>query len=445
VAPPVSAREVSLVLPITASINTKGHLEIGGCDTVELAKQYGTPLFIVDEQTIRSQCKSFTGAFGVKNANVEVIYASKAFSCIAMGQIAKQEGLGLDVAAGGELYKAVKAGFPMDRVYMHGNNKEPDEIALAIDNGVGHIVVDSFDELELLDRIAGEKNAVQPVLLRITPGIKPQTHSYIQTGQVDSKFGFGLQDGLALSAAKKAIDLEHVELKGIHAHIGSQIFELGSYSKAIEIIMAFVKQIKDETGLTINELNTGGGLGIKYRVADEPSTVEEYADVIVDGVTAEAKRLGLPMPKIMIEPGRAIVANAGVTVYTVGTIKEIPNIRTYVSVNGGMSDNLRPMLYDAVYEALLVNRAGDIPDTVVTVAGKHCESGDILIKDVTLPHPKTGDLLCTPATGAYGYVMANNYNGQPRPAVVLVNNGEAKVIIRRETFEDLVRLDESIE
>jgi len=438
-------RFVSLVLPITANINSLGHLEIGGCDTVELARQYGTPLFIMDEATLRGQCRTFMQAFGAKGIEFDVVYASKAFSCTAMCQIAKQEGLGLDVMSGGELYTAIKAGFPMDKVLMHGNNKTPEELALALDNNIGRVVVDGFHELELLDKIAGEKGKVQPILLRITPGIKPQTHSYIQTGQIDSKFGFGLQDGLAMSAIKKSLELKNVELKGLHAHIGSQIFELGSFAKAIEIIMEFVKQIKDETGFVAREFNAGGGLGIQYKAVDEPSTIEEFASVVVDGVVREAQHLGLPVPKIMVEPGRSIVANAGVTLYTVGTIKEIANIRTYVSVDGGMSDNLRPMLYGAVYEALLANRAQEKATTMVTVAGKHCESGDILVRDIELPHPEAGDILCTPATGAYGYVMANNYNRQPRPAVLLVNNGEARAIIRRETFEDLVRLDASIE
>lgn len=433
-----------MVLPITARVNSEGHLEIGGCDTVELTKKYGTPLFIMDEETLRGQCRMYMEAFGSKGMDFEVIYASKAFTCVAMCQIAKQEGLALDVMSAGELYTAVKAGFPMDKIFLHGNNKTTGELELALDNNVGRVVVDGFYELELLDKIAGQKGKVQPILLRVTPGIKPQTHSYIQTGQVDSKFGFGLQDGLALSAVKQAIGMENIDIRGIHAHIGSQIFELGSYAKAIEIVMEFIRQVKNETGLVMDELNTGGGLGIKYKAVDEPSTIEEYADVIAGGVVKEAGRLGLPIPKVMVEPGRSIVANSGVTIYTVGAIKEIPNTRTYVSVDGGMSDNMRPMLYGAAYEALLANRANEQPSTVVTVAGKHCESGDILIRDVELPHPGVGDILCTPATGAYGYVMANNYNRQPKPAVILVSNGESREIIRRETLEDITRLDVSI-
>ncbi len=433
-----------MVLPVTARVNSEGHLEIGGCDTVELTKEYGTPLFIMDEETLRGQCRAYMEAFGSKGIDFEVIYASKAFTCIAMCQIANQEGLALDVMSAGELYTAVKAGFPMDKIFLHGNNKTASELELALDNNVGRVVVDGFYELKLLDKIAGQKGRVQPILLRVTPGIKPQTHSYIQTGQVDSKFGFGLQDGLALSAVKQSLDMKNIDIRGIHAHIGSQIFELGSYAKAIEIVMEFIRQVKDETGFVMDELNTGGGLGIKYKAVDEPSTIEEYAGVIVGGVVKEAGRLGLPIPKVMVEPGRSIVANSGVTIYTVGAIKEIPNIRTYVSVDGGMSDNMRPMLYGAVYEALLANRANEQSSTVVTVAGKHCESGDILIRDVELPHPEVGDILCTPATGAYGYVMANNYNRQPKPAVILVGNGESREIIRRETLEDITRLDVSI-
>ena len=430
-----------MVLPVTAKINSKHHLEIGGCDTVELANQYGTPLFVIDEETIRAQCRRYTKAFRDKNVDFKVIYASKAFICIAMCQIANQEGLSLDVMSGGELYTALKADFPMEKIFLHGNNKTPDELEFALDNGVGRIVVDGFQELEFLDKLAGRKGLIQPILLRVTPGIKPQTHSYIQTGQIDSKFGFGLHDGFALEAVKRSLELQNVDLKGIHIHIGSQIFELGSYAKAVEIIMEFVKQISDEANFTIGELNLGGGLGIKYKAIDEPSTVEEYVDVIVDGVIKEANRLGVPIPKIMVEPGRSIVANASVTLYTVGAIKDIPGIRTYVSVDGGMSDNLRPMLYGAVYEAFLANRADERSNTIVTIAGKHCESSDILVRDVELPHPQVGDILCTPATGAYGYAMANNYNRQPRPAVILVRDGKSRVMIRRETYEDLVRMD----
>ncbi|MCL5292120.1 MAG: diaminopimelate decarboxylase [Actinobacteria bacterium] len=429
------------VLPITAKVNGKNHLEIGGCDCVDLAKEFGTPLFVMDEEHLRSQCRRFIRAFSGGPVRTEVIYASKAFISVAMCQLVNEEGLSLDVSSGGELYLALESGFPAAKVFMHGNNKTPDELKLALEKGVVHIVVDSYDELFLLNKLAGSFGKRQKILLRITPGIKPDTHSYVQTGQVDSKFGFGLQDGIALEAVKTALSLSNLELDGIHAHIGSQIFVLHSYAKAVEIIMSFLAQVKDETGVTLGVFNAGGGLGIKYKVADEPSTIEEFASVILGGVEREATRLGLPVPKVMVEPGRAIVGNAGVTLYTVGTIKEIPGVRTYISVDGGMSDNMRPMLYDAVYEAYLANRMRDKKTDIVTIAGKHCETGDVLVKDALLPAPAVGDVLTTLATGAYGYVMANNYNKQPRPAVVLVEDGSARVIIARESYEDLVRLE----
>ncbi len=433
-----------MVLPITARTNEKNHLEIGGCDTVELAKEFGTPLFVMDEETLRTQCKKYLSSFRGLRENTEVIYASKAFISIAMCQIIEEEGLSLDVMSGGELYVAKKASFPPEKIFMHGNNKTPGELELALDMGVGCMVVDSDNELELLDKMAGEKGVKQGIMLRITPGIKTSTHNYIQTGQIDSKFGFGLVDGIALKTVKKALGLKNVHLRGLHAHIGSQIFALHSYAKAIEIIVDFAKQIHDETGFIVSEINIGGGLGIKYEATDEPSTIEEYAEVIVKGVQDEASKHGILCPRILVEPGRSIVGNSTVTLYTVGTIKEIPGIRTYISVDGGMSDNLRPMLYGAVYEAIVANKADQRPETEVTVAGKHCESGDVLIKDVKLPLVEVGDILCTPATGAYGYAMANNYNKQPRPAVVLVEGGKAKVIIRRETYEDLLKLEEGL-
>lgn len=430
-----------MILPITAKVNEKNHLEIGGCDTIELAKEFDTPLFVLDEETIRTQCRSYLKAFRDLSLNVEVIYAGKAFLSLAMCQLINQEGLSLDVSSGGELYIAHKTGFPLEKIYFHGNNKTPQEIGLALDLGVGKIVVDSDDELKLLNQLTKEKNKKVKILLRITPGIVPSTHTYVQTGQVDSKFGFGLNDGVALEAVKKALTFENFELAGLHIHLGSQIFVLHSYAKAIEVIMDFISQIREKTGFLIKELNTGGGLGIKYKAEDEPSTIEEYAQVIVGGAEKEAKRHNLPVPRIAIEPGRSIIGNAGVTLYTIGTIKHLPGIRTYISVDGGMSDNLRPLLYGAVYEALLANKMGEKPDIKVTIAGKHCESGDILIKNALLPNPKVGDILCTPATGAYGYVMANNYNKQPRPAVILVKDGKTKVIVRRETYEDLLRLE----
>src|SRR3972149_6656661 len=430
-----------MVLPITAEVNQQGHLEIGGCDPVELAREHGTPLFILDEETIRSQCRLYLRAFRELSPKAEIIYAGKAVLSLKMCEIVAEEGLFLDVSSGGELYLAHKAGFPRQKIFFHGNNKTPDELRLALDVGIGRAVVDSENELFLLNQLAKEKRKKAGILLRITPGVVPTTHSYIQTGQEDSKFGFGLARGVALNGVKKAMSYSNLHLKGIHFHIGSQIFVLGSYAKAIDVLMNFVKEIKDETGFEAEEVNAGGGLGIKYRASDEPSSILEYAQVIVGGVRKAVGEFNLSFPKIMIEPGRSIVGNAGVTLYTIGTMKEIPGVRTYASVDGGMSDNLRPLLYGAVYEALLANRAKDEATSKVTIAGKHCESGDILIKEALLPHPETGDILCTPATGAYGYVMANNYNKQRRPPVILVKEGEAKVIVGRETYDELFGLE----
>lgn len=431
-----------MVLPLTASTTSDGHLMVGGCDTVDLARRFGTPLFVLDEETIRTQCRRYLMAFRELDPEAEIIYAGKAFLSLAMCKLIEEEGLSLDVSSGGEIYLAHRAGFPTERMYFHGNNKTPDELKLALGADVKRIVVDSANELDLLNRLARDEGKRVPILMRLTPGIIPTTHAYVQTGAEDSKFGFGLSDGVALKATEKALAMENLDLRGFHAHIGSQIFVLHSYAKAIEVIVAFILEVKMKLGFEVGELNAGGGLGIKYRVTDEPSSVEEYAKVIVGGIRKETGKLGLKMPRVMIEPGRSIIGNAGMTLYTIGTIKRIPRVRTYISVDGGMSDNLRPMLYGAVYEAIIANKANVKPTRRVTIAGKHCESGDILIEDARISEPEIGDILCTPATGAYGYVMANNYNKQPRPAVVMVKDGQARVIVRRETYEDLLRLEE---
>lgn len=428
-----------MVLPITAKVNKANHLEIGGCDTTELAKEFGTPLFVYDEETIRAQCRRYLAAFSGGPAPVEIVYAAKAFLCLALARLIADEGLSIDVSSGGELYVALKAGFPAERIYLHGNNKTPAELEMALKNKIGRIVVDSFNELAALERLAATAHRRPRIFLRLTPGIKPQTHRYIQTGQIDSKFGFGIEDGSAKQAIDQALAAKHLELVGFHAHIGSQIFVLDSYAKSIEILMNFIADIHKTTRFMPAKLNIGGGLGIKYVAADEPASIADYAKVVFDAATAAGKETGLALPELAIEPGRSIVGAAGVTLYRIGTIKEVPGVRTYVSVDGGMSDNLRPMLYGAVYEALLANKAGDAPAATVTIAGKHCESGDVLIKDVKLPKLKIGDILCTPATGAYGYVMANNFNLQPRPAVVMVKAGRAGIIIKRESYEDLIR------
>ncbi len=431
-----------MVLPVTAKITSNGHLNIGGSDVVELAERFGTPLFVLDEETIRERCRDYVTAFKEQGVDYEVIYAGKAFLSIVICRIVAEEGLGLDVMSGGEIYTALKASFPAPRMFFHGNNKSPDELELALGVGVGHFVVDSLGELDLLDEMAGDLGKKVDILLRLTPGVLPSTHAYVQTGQQDSKFGFGIEGGAARQATAVALKKKNVVLRGYHAHIGSQIFALHSYAKAIELLMDFVKEVKDSLGFVVTELDAGGGLGIKYLANDEPSSIKAFAATIIGGVKNGAAKHGLDIPKIMVEPGRSIIGNAGVTVYRIGTIKEIPGVRTYVSVDGGMSDNMRPMLYRSVYDAIIANKADAAGSAKVTVAGKHCESGDILIEETVIPAPEVGDILVTPATGAYGYVMANNYNRVPKPAVVMVRDGEARVIIRRETYEDLVRLEE---
>ena len=349
-----------------------------------------------------------------------------------------EEGLSIDVSSGGEYHVAKVAGFPPEKIFFHGNNKTRAELEYALEGGVGFVVIDSFQELALLDELAGKRSERQKVLLRITPGIEAHTHSYIQTGQVDSKFGFGLDEGVAMDAIHRAMEAPHLDLIGLHAHIGSQIFDLEGFRKAIEILVGLIAEANKAFGFQCRYLNIGGGLGIRYTEEDTPSSIGEYAAVKVEGVRREMTARGLPMPRVLIEPGRSIVGKAGITAYEVGTIKVIPGVRTYVSVDGGMSDNIRPMLYEALYQGMLANKADAPADTRVTVAGKHCESGDILIRDALLAKPEPGDILVMPATGAYCFAMASNYNGSPRPAVILVNEGQARVIIERESYGDLV-------
>ena len=425
---------LSQAYPLGTTINERGHLEVGGCDVVELAEQHGTPAYIYAEDDMRARARAYREAFAARTDDFEVIYASKALPITAAYRVMAEEGLSVDVASGGELYLALRGGVPPERIFMHGNNKAPAELELALDAGIGYIVLDSFREIELVEELLAGTGRRQPVLIRLTPGIKPSTHSYIQTGQLDSKFGFGLEDGLAAEAVRRVEASDRIELVGIHAHIGSQIFELEPYAKTIRLLADFVEAV----GFECRMLNIGGGLGIAYTAEDEPASVDDYADVKVRGV----QQVFDPVPRILVEPGRSLVGNAGLTAYRIGTIKEIPGVRTYVSVDGGMSDNLRPMLYGARYEAAIANRP-DAPATdVATIAGMHCESGDILIKDVAIPAPRSGDVLVTPATGAYGYAMANNYNGVPRPPVIFCREGTAKVVVRRETYEDLAARDE---
>jgi diaminopimelate decarboxylase len=424
-----SAIEGSAVYPLGSRVNERGRLEVGGCDLVELASEFGTPAYVYAEDDVRARARAYLDAFRARTDDFEVLFASKAAPFTAAYRLCADEGLSVDVASGGELHMALRAGFEPERVYLHGNNKTEAELRAAVEAGVGHVIVDSFAEIERLEALLDRP---QDVLIRVTPGILPSTHSYVQTGGLDSKFGFGLEDGLARAAIDAVQASRNLRLVGLHAHIGSQIFELEPYVRAIE---ALAELVGDADFCRV--LNVGGGLGIAYTAEDEPPSIESYVDVKVQGI----RRVFGRMPRILVEPGRSLVGNAGVTVYTVGTVKEIPGVRTYLAVDGGMSDNLRPMLYGSRYEALVADRAADVPDTLATVAGMHCESGDILIRDAMLAAPRAGDVLVTPATGAYGYAMASNYNGAPRPPVIFCRDGDARVVVRRETWEDLVARD----
>ncbi|MBI3920726.1 MAG: diaminopimelate decarboxylase [Armatimonadetes bacterium] len=424
----------------TQQVSAAGHLVIGGCDTVELAQQYGTPLYVMDEACIRENCRAYRRAFESRHPQTEICYAGKAFLTMALCRIVDQEGLGLDVASAGEFYTALQAGFPPGRVYLHGNFKSPMEMGMALDHGVGRIVVDSVEELELIDSLAQAKGTTANILLRVTPAVDPHTHKFIQTGKIDSKFGLGIDTGQALAGVRHALNCQSIKLCGLHCHVGSQLLDLEAFDLAAEMMPQFIKTVDQETGVTIEELNVGGGLGIRYLEEHQPPSVENLAETVLTKLKRGLSASGLPMPKIMLEPGRSIVGEAGTTLYTIGPIKDIPHVRKYVSVDGGLSDNPRPALYDARYSALIANRATEPPNEVVTVAGKHCET-DNLIMDIALASPRPGDTLAVQSTGAYNYAMSSNYNRFTRPAVVLVNEGESEVIVRRETLEDLVAHD----
>jgi diaminopimelate decarboxylase len=425
----------------TSRINNQGHLEIGGVNTVELARKHGTPLFVYDVALIRERAMQFQEAFKNENVPFQVAYASKAFSCMAMFQLADELGLSLDVVSGGELYTAIEAGFPMERVHFHGNNKSLAELEMAVEAGIGCIVVDNFYELRELSRICKEREHTMDILLRITPGVEAHTHDYISTGQEDSKFGFDLISGQVHEAVKRAHDDEFLKLLGVHSHIGSQIFETTGFVMAVEKMFDLIMEWKERFNFTPTVLNLGGGFGIRYIEGDTPLPVGEYVTKMIEVVKAKAADLNLTMPEIWIEPGRSLVGDAGTTLYSIGSHKHIPNVRDYLSVDGGMSDNLRPALYQAEYEGVLANRANEEATETFSIAGKCCESGDMLIWDLPLPKANHEDILAVFCTGAYGYSMANNYNRIPRPAVVFVEDGEAFEVIKRERYEDLIRLD----
>lgn len=422
------------VLPTTARVTESGHLEIGGCDAVELADTYGTPVLVLDRATLEERARSFSSVIDASR----VYYAGKALCCVGVLEVVKDLGLGLDVCSGGELTTAMAAGFPPERIIFHGNNKSVAELEMAREAGVARIVVDSFQEIE---RIA-EAKVETKLLVRITPGVEAHTHEFVQTGQEDSKFGFSLADDIAMQAVQRAMEVPGCTLTGVHAHIGSQIFELSAFDLAIQRLASFLATAKERVGFEATELNVGGGLGIAHTEDETTPDPAESSTRIVQAVEREFAARGLRVPTVFIEPGRATIGSSTVTLYRVGTVKKIPGVRTYVSVDGGMSDNIRPALYGARYEAVLANRMSAPPGPRVTVAGKHCESGDVLIKDVHLPEDVApGDLLCIPATGAYTYSMANNYNRIPRPPIVMVADGHALEIVRRETYEDLLDLD----
>lgn len=444
-----------MLLPITSKINSKNHIEIGGIDFINLVNKYKTPLYIYDIKTIKNQCREYIKNFNFDGVESTIIYASKAFNCIAMCQLVKKEGLSIDVSTGGELYIALKSGFDSDKIFFHGNNKSEEEIQLGIKSKVGCFIVDNFEELENLQRIAHENNVVQNIMLRITPGIHASTHEFIQTGKEKSKFGFGLTGGLAIEAVKKSLMMKNLKLMGIHSHIGSQIFNIEPYDKLIGVQLKFLSEIKKLFGIELEWLNIGGGLGVKYLNEDKPASISDLAKVVKNALDTYSKKYNIKIKRIMLEPGRSIVGNAGVSIYKVGVVKEIPQVHNYIAVDGGMSDNIRPVLYGAIYSAFIANRMNDIinVNNVVlgeevedksnwkkySIVGKHCESGDILVENAILPQVGVNDFIMLATAGAYCYSMSSNYNGQTRPAIVAVEDGKDYLWIKRESYEDLIK------
>jgi len=423
------------------TINSNGHLEFSGCDTLKLAETYGTPLYVMSEDGIRDNCRKIKAALMDKYPGTLALYASKAFSSKAIYRIVAEEGFGVDVVSGGELYTANSAGFPMDKVFFHGNNKTLDEIKLGLELGVGRFVVDNYNEINVLGKALSMNNKTIKAHIRVSPGVSAHTHEYISTGQLDSKFGFPIEGGDALKAAGMIIKHPHMQLSGIHCHIGSQIFNSGAHGEAAKVMLGLLLQIKESYGIELEELNIGGGFGIFYKEGDTPPAIEEYISIIMKTLEELCSSNGLKLPKVIIEPGRWIVGENGITLYTIGAIKAIEGIRKYVSVDGGMTDNPRTALYQAEYDAIVANKAGEEPAELVTIAGKCCESGDVLIKDIKLPKVIPGDTLAILSTGAYNYSMSSNYNRLRKPAVVMLRDGKPRVIVKRETYEDIIRND----
>ena len=439
------ARETKIplaaILPVTAAVNEAGHLTLGGCDAVELAREFGTPLYVFDEETLRGRCREFQSEFRSRYPDTVVAYAAKVYLGRALAAILVQEEMALDVVSGGELAIAASVSFPPERIYFHGNNKSALDLREALDYGVGRIVIDNFHEMQLLNGLSQGAEKRQPVLLRLSPGIDPHTHAYITTGTVDSKFGIPLATGQGEAAVRQVLEMPGLELVGLHVHLGSLVFELEPYLQAVAVVLAFAAEMVKKHGLRLKEFSPGGGFAVQYVEGRAPPSVAEYAETITSAVTEGCQEHGLPLPRLIVEPGRAIVARAAVALYTVGSSKDVPGVRRFVSVDGGMADNIRPPLYDARYEALVANKALETRRETVTIAGRYCESGDILIRDAELAPLEAGDILAMATAGAYALPMASNYNASLRPAVVMVNDGEAKLIRRRETYEDLMRAD----
>ncbi len=428
------------VFPMGTKINSAGVLEIGGCDMVALAKAHGTPLYVYDEKTIRSMAQTFVGEFTSRYPETSVAYASKAFLNLSMAKIANEENLSLDVVSGGEIAVAHAAGFPRNKMYFHGNNKTPQELSEAIDLGVGTIVVDGFQELDILNTIAKSKNANQGIMLRLSPSVDAHTHAHTTTGILDVKFGFSIVTGESSIAIKQALGSTNLTLQGIHFHLGSPIFDLEPYSTAIDTVFDSLRPFFRQ-GLDLKKFSPGGGFAIGYLQQQLPPPIGDYAEVITSMLKNKCDDLGINYPELIIEPGRSIVGRAGVAIYTVGVTKVIPNVRTYVSLDGGMGDNIRPALYEAQYEAVAANKMSNTDFETVTLAGKYCETGDILVKDVCLPILDSGDLVAIPASGAYCIAMSSNYNMNPRPEIVMVSDGNSRIIRKRETYQDLMALD----
>ena len=434
------APELAL-FPLAAEVNNQGHLVIGGCDIVDLAKEFGSPLYLFDESTLRHKCRELKDEFWKYYPDTLVIYASKAFLNRALALIFKEEDLGLDVVSGGELSIAHSVDFPLDKVYFHGNNKTPEELSLALDLGVGRIVVDNFYELELLDELARERGIRQDILLRLTPGVDPHTHQYTTTGTIESKFGFPLATGQAEEVVNQALSASNLNLLGFHFHLGSPVSEIQPYELAMELVLRFTQEMGKKFDLNLSEFDVGGGFAVPDALDSKVPTIADYAMALTDKLNGLISELGLSRPRLIIEPGRAIVGQAGVALYKVGAIKEIPGIKKYVCIDGGMSDNIRPALYGAKYEALVANKALEADREIITIAGKLCESGDILVRDVNLASVRPGDIIAIPVCGAYSIPMSSNYNAMPRPAIVMVKESRARLIRRRETYQDLMSLD----